>query len=530
MSGRSGSTPNLPGGFAPAEASGSPLPKSAPQAAAVGVGLRQSVVSGAIWSVAQVVGSKVVALGGQILLARLLLPEEFGTVGLAYVVFSFAVVFQQIGINEILVQRGKHFARWANAGFWISLTAATITALLMIAAAPLAADIYHAPHLAGVIVVIALSVPLGAMNNVAIARLQIDLRFRRISAIYFYANASQTILSVALAAVGFGVYSFVIPRVIVNAAQTVVLWKEQASFILPRLQLRRWKFVLTDSKFIFLSWIFYAVIWQCDNMSLGFWHTAARVGIYYFAFNLTMQMNTLFTQSIWPVLLPALSRMQENPAHQLHSYLGAARILAAVSTPFCLLLAVLAEPTIRVVFGSKWVEAIPVVQVLALGMTFSVVGATENILLQAQGGFKTLAIISGALAALFLAMVLPTAHIPGVRGVFAVAIAVAVFHAIMGPVNMYSGIRGLGGRLRDLAGIYLPALIPGVICVGIAALAGMWLSNTLGGNIVHIALTGCLGLGLYAIALRIAVPSVWMELKERSKQIAGRIIKRPAAE
>ena len=94
--------------------------------------LAQKTVSGFFWLTAQTLGSKLVNTVGQVILARLLLPESWGLVGEAYTITAFAGLIQQAGLREILIQRQSHFRRWANPAFWMSLTLGCMGALIMV--------------------------------------------------------------------------------------------------------------------------------------------------------------------------------------------------------------------------------------------------------------------------------------------------------------------------------------------------------------------------------------------------------------
>src|SRR3954470_6728441 len=111
-----------------------PAPARPPQPST----LAQKTVSGFFWLTAQTLGSKLVNMVGQVLLARLLLPEAWGLVGEAYSVTAFAILIQQAGLREILIQRQAHFGRWANPAFWMSLTLGCLGALAMVILAPIA--------------------------------------------------------------------------------------------------------------------------------------------------------------------------------------------------------------------------------------------------------------------------------------------------------------------------------------------------------------------------------------------------------
>src|SRR5262245_45270348 len=139
------------------------------------------VTRGLFWLSANTVAAKLVSIVGQVVLSWLLLPEEFGSIGLAYTVLAFATLIQQAGLTEILVQRGEHFRRWANPAFWLSLSLGLLAAALTIAAAPVAARIYHDPRVVSLLVVLALSLPVTSLALVPTARIQHQMQFRYIA-------------------------------------------------------------------------------------------------------------------------------------------------------------------------------------------------------------------------------------------------------------------------------------------------------------------------------------------------------------
>jgi O-antigen/teichoic acid export membrane protein len=482
-------------------------------------GLGRRTFAGMIWLGAQTLGIKVAGTISQLVLAWLLRPTDFGLVGLALTVTAFATLLQQAGLNEILVQRSRHFARWGNVAFWMSLTLAVSASAIMLIVAPLAAHIYHERAIIGLIAVSALAAPLGALSIVPMARLQADLNFPAIAVINFSTNAGQAALSVVFAALHFGAYSFLLPIPIVNLIQALWLWRLQRRFLKPHPQLRRWKFMLADSSYIFISWIFLTIIAQGDYMSLGLRHNTEVVGIYFFGFKLSIHMISLFTLNVMAVLLPTLSRLQDDPVHQRVVFLRTAKALAIVGIPFGLLLVATAAPILHLFFAKKWEPSIRVVQLLSLGTSFSMVGGVANSLLQSRGKFRTLMNLSIGMAILFVLLVIPAA-LPGAPESIAaadrVAAAVGLFHFTYGPIMLYAALRTINGSWRDVANIYLPAATSAVISIGGATVIANLLPPFHGYYLAQIVLICTLGLAAHALLARWLAP-------DTARDVLGRI-------
>jgi O-antigen/teichoic acid export membrane protein len=449
-----------------------------------------------------------VSLAGQIALAWYLQPQDFGAVGLAYTVVGFAGLIQQSGQKEILVQRQKHFRRWSTVAFWMSMAFALIAAAIMLAAAPFAARIYHTPALTGMLMILAASAPIDALSVVPNARLQIDLRFKTIALLGFLVALATTGLSVIFAYRGWGAYSFVLPRPIVGIVQAVALWWLTRPPVRFALQPRRWRFMVGDSGLIIATWFFYMIITQGDYMILGIMHPADVVGIYFFAFNLSLQVVALFMMNFWGVIVPALAKLTGQPQRQLEGFLAASRMLAVAGVPVSLLVGAVANPAIRLFFAKKWEPSIHVLEVLSLGMTLMLVGSPGGTLLQARGKFRTMFNVAAACSVAFLILVTIGAWL---GAALSVAIAVGIFYAGYGPVNMYAGIRGIGGTWRDIWRVYSVALIPGAMSVGSAYLIGRMISH----NWIRLIVTVVVAFGLYLPLLRFLSPTVWDEVMSR---------------
>ena len=201
-------------------------------------------------------------------------------------------------------------------------------------------------------------------------------------------------------------------------------------------QVRRWRFMIGDSGLIIASWFFYLIITQGDYMILGILHPAYIVGIYFFAFNLSIQAVSIFTINVWGVLVPALTRLTDQPRRQLEAFLAASRMLAVAGVPVSLLVGAAADPAIHLFFAPKWQPAIRVVEVLSIGMTLMLVGAPAVSLLQARGRFRTMLKLAAGFALVFVILVTIGAYI---GAALSVAVAVGILYSFYGPVNMYAG-------------------------------------------------------------------------------------------
>ena len=449
--------------------------------------LADKTTSGFVWLMAQTVGSKMVNMVGQVVLAWMLSPDHFGLIALVYTVTGFASLIQQAGLREILIHRHEHFDRWANPAFWMSLTLGCVGAAVMVALAPVAANVYGEPQIIPLILVLAATAPFTGLDIVPDAKLTSELRFGFLATVKWLTAVGTMALSIIFAKLlpdSHKAFAFVLPVPIITAMRLVMLWSATRPGVKKRLDFRRWKYLISDSALLFMAAFFVMLTWQGDYMMLGVFHDAKTVGIYFFAFNLSIQTMQVFTQNLCGVLFPALSKLQDDPKHQTRAFHHAAELLAIIGVPLSLGQAALAGPAISLLFNSWWEPMIRVLQFLSIGMAVRLVASPAGSLMQAQGRFKTYLLTNAVNAMVFLALVAGGAvlgakyhgRVPWLAkeleaAVF-VAIAVAVYFTLIGPIFMYVAIKPGGGTWRDIFRIYVPPLAASAVAIGTAILLG----------------------------------------------------------
>lgn len=497
-----------------------PSPDSAPETPVGAAAAR-----GFAWMAGQTALGKLIALLGQIVLARLLLRDEWGLIGMAYTVSEMANLIQKTGQREILIQRHRRFDRWVSVAFWMSLAAGILNAGVMAAAAPLAAWAYGRRELLGLVLVLATWPPLSALSTVPLARLQLQMRFRAIATIYTATGALMMGLTILFAALGCHAYSFVLPWPIIGVIRTALMWWLAPQRIKLSPQLRRWKYLFGTSAAVFIGRASMAVISQADYMMLGLFYADNRVvGTYYFAFSLSMQTMLLLATNLESVLFPVLSRVTD-PQRQRAAYLLAAQILAVLAIPVCLLQAGASDSILRTIFKPEWHSAMWPLAILSIGMAFRAVGSPSQSLIQAQGRFRAFMLLNLMGAAAFVSMVAigAAAGKHWLGGQVTVAIAAAIYFAIEGPIDLYVAIRPAGGNWRDVWHVHAMPLLLSVIAVAIGCGAAMFIPAR--GAIYQwgrLLTIFAVGGGIYLLGLRQLAPEVWNALLARIRSLRNR--------
>jgi O-antigen/teichoic acid export membrane protein len=477
-------------------------------AAAGGHSLARLTLAGVGWLLAQTVGARVIGFASQIVLARILVPTDFASFGLAGTITAIVGVLISFGVDDVLLQRQKAMAYWTTPAFLTSLLLGAASMLLVAAAAPFAAAMYRAPVLDSILPIMALSMPLGALSTVPGAILRAKLNFRFLAT---YATVELTItqvLTILLALKGWGVFSIVLPGPLMAALRAIIFWTV-AKPRLRRVRPSQFRLMGFRGGAVFGTKILTALVGQGSYFTLGLLAPKPVVGVYFFAFRLAVQPVLMLAGSLSNVLFPALTQLRSDPERQRQAALNASRILAFVVMPYGFMQAALAGPLLGLVFGAKWQAAIPLVQILSVGLAFDAISWIAGALLSARGEFRRSFIYSCVFSPVFFVVVAIGAVMASAPGV---AIAVSAFYIVLAPVYSYAVFSRMGASLREVASIYVSATVQATLAMGLAA----WASTLLGGGkIIQGAVILVLGGALYLALIRTFAPSGYRELVSR---------------
>ena len=493
--------------------------------------LGRSTASGFLWLMLQSLSGRLTSFFSQLVLAKLLMPEAFGQIGLAMTVSTLVNACISFGVDDILLQRLRNIRLWVAPAFWTSFGLAVAGMAAMLAAAPLAAYVYGSPNLVGLIVVQSIALPLGALSTVPATKLRAEMNFRYLALYNGLETIGVQLASVILAALDFGAYSFVLPIPVAALIKIVVLWRKAPARLRVPIKAVQFRYILGNGSIVFASRIVIEAVNQGDYMVLGLLATETVVGVYYFAFRLAAQPIRMLAGNFGAVLFPALTQLRGDPARQEQAALQAARILAYTVTPVCFVQAAFASPVLRLMFGERWAGSIPLIQVLSLGLPGDAIAWIAGALLVARKEFRRDFVLISSFAAPFFAFVIVGAYLGSALGV---AIAVALYYALVKPLNSWLVFRH-SMTAPDFMHIYIYPSALAAIAVGGAYACSKWpgLNSML---IAQIAVIGVVSPLAYLLLLRLLAPAMLREVLNRFpvdavlRRLLARLFGRRAAE
>lgn len=464
-----------------------------------------------MWMLAQNLVARVSSMFSQLVLAALLQPADFGVISLTYTVTSVAAILTSVGLDDVILQRKRALRLWLGPAFWISLSLGMAAGVLVIALSPVAAAVYKAPDMVGLLAILAVAMPIGSLGSVPGMILRARMQFGVLAIYATVEMIAQVLMTVALAWRGFGAYSFVLPGPVLSAVRTAVMWRLAAFKPDLRPKRRRWRYVVGNTTITFVNRILISFINQGDYMVLGLTGSQATVGIYYFGFRLAAQPLWTLAGNFSGVLYPALVQMKSDPERQNRAVLDSSTLLSFCVMPVALIQSAVAEPLISRYFDPRWAASIPVIQLLSIGLAFDAISWVAGALLSARGEFKAGLRYVIIQFPIFFVLVAIGAVLDQAVGV---AWAVCVFYAIIQPVYAYCVYKRIGLTAWQVALMHLQPAAYAAVSVGVGlAISMVPLLSDL--PLLRAVVIGSVGLALYAVLVRWQAPKTWSALRDR---------------
>jgi O-antigen/teichoic acid export membrane protein len=475
------------------------------------------VRSGMRWMMASQLSIQAIGFGTAIVIAHFLTPREVGLVAMVLVFASLAQVITDAGVGSALVQRPELSEEDVATAFWMSAGIGLAMTIVGVGLSWPVARLYGQPEVQALLAGLSPAFLFTSLGIVQGALLTRELQFRKLEVRTVAATLAGASVAMTLAVLGGGSWALVAQGLTVTSVSTILLWR--SSEWRPQ---RLFSTVSLRELSPFAGHILGArtITWgrsNVDNLLVGKYVGAASLGAYSLAFNIMITPVTRLAGPITQVFYPAFSRIRD-PRRIGEMWLRAVRVVAAVVVPTMLGLIVVAPDFIRVLFGSRWNDAVPVVRILApVGMVLAVQALNYGVL---QSLARTRMLFRYSLLASVIAIASFAAGLPwGIVGVATAYAAVSLL--VLEPLYLVLTARAAGVPVRTWVQSVVGVFVVGVSMAVIVAAARVGLVEAGLGPAARLAASVALGAGVYVLLLRWHVPEVVEELRAGRNRPAG---------
>lgn len=304
-------------------------------------------------------------MGSTAILARLLVPQDYGLIGMVAAVTGFVALFKDMGLSLATIQKAEINHRQTSTLFWVNVGVSSGIALLTAAIAPTVAWFFNEPRLTLITIVSAIGFIFGGLTVQHQALLNRQMRFTVLSAIDIVAMCFGVVCAIALAWYGAGYWALVVMQIAIAIAQMVGVWIACNW----RPSLPQWKSGIRDLLTFGGNLTAFNIInyfsRNLDNILIGRYAGAQALGLYAKAYQLLLLPIQQINLPMTNVAIPALSRLQHEPEKYRAYYSKSIQVIVTVGMPIVAFLFVVADKLILLLLGSQWLDAVPIFQILS---------------------------------------------------------------------------------------------------------------------------------------------------------------------
>ena len=347
--------------------------------------IKQKATTGVLWNAIE----KFSVLAGQfmigIVLARILMPKDFGLIGMLSIFIVVSQSFVDSGMGLALVQKKDRTELDFSTVFVFNFLISTLFYFILFFAAPFIADFYEMPQLVGISRILTLNLIINSLAIVQRTRLVININFKTLAKINVISVVIAGSCGIICANLGYGVWSLVVQNLVLATVSVVLYWS-----------LSKWKPSLKFSKKSFndlfgfgskllLASIYGKILQNLYDLAIGKKFSAADLGYYNRSKSFVELSSGSITRILHQVTYPVLCSLADDKERMVAAYIRMIKMAGFMIFPVMTLLSLLADPLIRFVLTDKWAMAIPLLQWMCFARIIYPVSVINMNLLNAIG-------------------------------------------------------------------------------------------------------------------------------------------------
>ena len=414
---------------------------------------RDNILSGSAWVLIERVASYSIIFVLQIILARILMPEQYGIIAMINVFIAIANVFVTTGFSSALIQKKDADELDFSTIFYCSLIIGILIYAIIYLAAPAVKEFYNMPDLDRVMRVYALSLILSTYNSIQRAYVSRHMIFRK----FFYSTTIGTLLSgvigICMAYLGCGVWSLVaqyLSNIFINTIvlQFIVDWHPRLIF-----SLHRAKSLMAFGANILGATLMGTIFGEIRQLLIGKYYTASDLSYYNRGKSFPWLIQNNISGVITTVLFPAMANHSDEPAAIKQMTRRSIMVTSYLMFFILTIMAVSAKPIILLLLTNKWAPAIPFMQIFCIDYMIGLISTANMQALKASGRGDVLFKLEFIKKPVFFIFVIIAVKI----SVMAVAITTPLYSVYAAITNMRPNREVLGYTIKEQLRDIMPA-------------------------------------------------------------------------
>lgn len=328
--------------------------------------LKEKAISSIGWKLLEKGGSQFVKLAVQIVMARVLAPEQFGMLAIMLVFVNVGNVIVQSGLNSALVQDPDVTEDDYSTVFWLSFVVSIVLYIALFAAAPAVAAFYALPDLTQPLRAVGLILIINAYNAVQIGKLTRDLEMKKIFVGTIVSTATSSVLGIGSALAGCGVWALAIQQLSYQASNVVahavqIDWHPRLVF-----SVRRARVLFAFGWKILVSGLLNSAYQSLASLVVGKQFNSYQLGLFSQGEKYPQALGTMLDGTIQPIVLSTIAKTQRDLAYARRIMRRALKTSVYLVFPAMAFCAVIAPNLVPLLLGEQWLDCVPFFQLFCI--------------------------------------------------------------------------------------------------------------------------------------------------------------------
>lgn len=377
--------------------------------------LKQKTANGLLWNTIQNFSIKGMQFLLMLFMARILSPDDYGTIGLLFIFTQLASTFTECGLTAALIRKQDRTQTDLSTVFYFNVVVSCICYLIIFCIAPFVADFYNKPILTSILRVLALSLPICSVNGVIVAMMNYNMQFKKQAFISMSQTVVSGIVGLAMALMGYGVWALVGQSLSAAITATLTVWTTNHWH--PSL-VYSWKSfheMFGFSSKLLLTRILDTIYGNLYSIVIGKVFSPATLGHYSRAQNWAAMPSANLVSIFTNVTFASLSKIQDDKERMRNVYRKMVRVSAFLIFPLMMGLSAVSRPLILFTIGEKWELCIQILYIICFMYMLTPIHSLNTNLIQVLGRSDLslrLSVIGKVMAVIILFASLPFGIIP----------------------------------------------------------------------------------------------------------------------
>lgn len=342
--------------------------------------LKQQTIVGMFWSAVHRFGTVLISFITNLVLARLLTPEDFGIIGIIMVFIAVSDVLIDGGFASALIQKKKPTNSDYSTIFYWNLITSVFLFLVLFLTAPAIERFYQMSSLSPLLRVLGLVLFFNAFNIIQVNQLMKQLNFKKLANVNIISTSLGAIIGIIMAYSGFGVWSLIAKLLVTSFFISILLWF--STKWRPRLlfSFNSFKSLFKYGSYILLTNIINRIYDNIQALIIGKMFSIRDLGFYTQAKKIEEIPVTSLSAIVNQVTFPVFSKLQDDLEKLRRGLSNSLKAITFINFPLMIFIVIAAKPIIILLFTEKWSNSVPFLQLLGLaGMLYTLNTANTNV-------------------------------------------------------------------------------------------------------------------------------------------------------